>query len=174
MMHGKALLFAPTSPITAQIMSKPAPSPKKIKSLGQQVPNFDQATWEKERYGIVLEGTYLKFSQNKELKEQLLATVKKELVEASPRDRIWGVGFGANNAGKMRERWGLNLLGKALMEVRGRLGGEVEEEREDGLAEGEMEVLGERGEGGKKRKIEGLIKGAVGKKGTKGKKGKKN
>jgi ribA/ribD-fused uncharacterized protein len=105
MMHGKALLFAPTSPITAQIMSKPAPSPKKIKSLGQQVPNFDQATWEKERYGIVLEGTYLKFSQNKELKEQLLATGKKELVEASPRDRIWGVGFGANNAGKMRERW---------------------------------------------------------------------
>jgi len=56
------------------------------------------------------------------LRAQLLATGERELVEASPMDRIWGVGFAERNAGANRQRWGLNLLGKALMDVRGRLG----------------------------------------------------
>ncbi|KAI1198075.1 DUF1768-domain-containing protein [Nemania serpens] len=51
-------------------------------------------------------------------RDVLLATGDRELVEASPRDRIWGIGFGAKNAGANRRRWGLNLLGKCLMEVR--------------------------------------------------------
>ncbi|KAI1110896.1 DUF1768-domain-containing protein [Nemania sp. NC0429] len=51
-------------------------------------------------------------------RDALLATGDRELVEASPRDRIWGVGFGARNAPANRNRWGLNLLGKCLMEVR--------------------------------------------------------
>lgn len=48
----------------------------------------------------------------------LLETGDREIVEASPRDRIWGVGFGAKNAECQRARWGLNLLGKALTEAR--------------------------------------------------------
>lgn len=48
----------------------------------------------------------------------LLETGDREIVEASPRDRIWGVGFGAKNAEGQRARWGSNLLGKALMEAR--------------------------------------------------------
>lgn len=51
-------------------------------------------------------------------REVLLQTDNKELVEASPMDRIWGVGFGAANAGANRGRWGLNLLGKCLMRAR--------------------------------------------------------
>ncbi|KAI0142765.1 DUF1768-domain-containing protein [Xylariaceae sp. FL1272] len=51
-------------------------------------------------------------------RDVLLATGDRELVEASPLDRIWGIGFGARNAPKCRERWGMNLLGKCLMEVR--------------------------------------------------------
>ncbi|KAI0426963.1 hypothetical protein F5Y09DRAFT_47359 [Xylaria sp. FL1042] len=51
-------------------------------------------------------------------RDVLLATGTRELVEASPRDRIWGVGFGAKNAVNNRHRWGKNLLGKCLMEVR--------------------------------------------------------
>lgn len=62
--------------------------------------------------------------QNGDLRKQLLATGTRDLVEASPRDRIWGIGFGWKNAEKQRQRWGLNLLGKALVEVRERLRGE--------------------------------------------------
>ena len=50
-------------------------------------------------------------------------TGSRVLVEASPRDRVWGIGLAADDerAGSP-ERWqGLNLLGFALMEVRHRL-----------------------------------------------------
>jgi hypothetical protein len=89
--------------------------------LGRKVPNFSDDVWVAERYAIVLEGSYLKFTQNDDLKRQLLDTGTRELVEASPRDRIWGIGFGKDRAGSVRERWGLNLLGKALVETRGRI-----------------------------------------------------
>ncbi|EEP81506.1 conserved hypothetical protein [Uncinocarpus reesii 1704] len=123
MMHRKGILFAPDDSTTQEILSagKPVPSPRTLKSLGRQIPNFDEDIWKKERLKIVVEGNYLKFTQNEDLRAQLLATGDRELVEASPRDRIWGVGFGAKNAEAQRHRWGLNLLGKALMEVRDRI-----------------------------------------------------
>jgi len=89
-----------------------------IKSLGRKVRGFDEAMWVAKRDGIVLEGNLLKFRQNADLKAKLLATGKKTLVEASPRDRIWGVGFGEKNALNQKDRWGLNLLGKALEDTR--------------------------------------------------------
>lgn len=55
----------------------------------------------------------------------LLDTGDSELVEAAPKDRIWGIGFGAKYAEDFRQEWGQNLLGKALMEVRKRLREEV-------------------------------------------------
>lgn len=73
---------------------------------------------------IVEEGNYHKFTISEDaasLKAMLLATGERELVEASPMDRIWGVGFTEKNAGHNRVRWGQNLLGKALMNVRARL-----------------------------------------------------
>ena len=141
-MHRKGLLFAPDSPVTAQILAPngPVPDPQKLKSLGRKVPNFDDRAWHKERFNIVVEGNYQKFSQNPKLKRRLLATGTRELVEASPRDRIWGVGFGAKNALKNRSRWGLNLLGKALMEVRERLQKEEEADVEDFDAEADAEA----------------------------------
>ena len=63
------------------------------------------------------------------LAEVLLATGEREIVEASPMDRIWGIGFGERKAEEVgRERWGLNLLGKALMEVRSELREEAAKE----------------------------------------------
>lgn len=41
--------------------------------------------------------------------------------QASPEDRIWGVGFGAKNAEENRDKWGENLLGLAIMKVRDKL-----------------------------------------------------
>jgi len=123
MMHRKALLFAPEDTITKEILSAgaPAPHPRDLRTLGRKVPNFSDKIWVAERYAIVLEGSYLKFTQNEDLKRQLLGTGTRELVEASPRDRVWGIGFGKDRAESVRERWGLNLLGKALMETRGRI-----------------------------------------------------
>ncbi|KAJ4377788.1 hypothetical protein N0V83_000618 [Neocucurbitaria cava] len=81
---------------------------------------------------IVIDGTYHKFTISEDaenLRAMLMATGKRELVEASPRDRIWGVGFAEKNAGENRVRWGQNLLGKALMRVRERLREEADEEK---------------------------------------------
>ncbi|KAK6359430.1 hypothetical protein TWF696_000590 [Orbilia brochopaga] len=120
MMHQKGVLFAPDHPVTAEILAGNH-TPKTIKALGRKVPDFDDDIWKKKRYEIVVQANYLKFTQDEKLKARLLETGNRELVEASPRDRIWGVGFGATNAPNMRARWGMNLLGKALMDVRERI-----------------------------------------------------
>ncbi|CAE6504014.1 unnamed protein product [Rhizoctonia solani] len=116
MMHRKGMLFAPDSPVTSAILE--TTNPRDIKSLGRVIPNFDEAVWKRDRLHIVTEGSRLKFRQSEALKARLLATEGNELVEASPFDRIWGIGFGAKQAPMKRDKWGQNLLGKALMAVR--------------------------------------------------------
>lgn len=116
MMVQKALLFEDAD--KAREILKVPDDMGAVKALGRQVKNFDEATWVGARKQIVLDGNLHKFRQNKELKAKLLATGTKRIVEASPRDRIWGIGFGAKNALRNRERWGLNLLGLALEETR--------------------------------------------------------
>jgi len=64
-----------------------------------------------------------KFRQNPALGDFLRSTRTKVLVEASPLDRIWGIGLSAD-APEAQDplRWrGLNLLGFALMEAREQL-----------------------------------------------------
>ena len=72
---------------------------------------------------IVEQGNYLKFSQNPKLRDILLSTGGKVIVEASPSDSIWGLGFDAEHAEANEHKWGANKLGKALMRVRDRLSG---------------------------------------------------
>ena len=57
------------------------------------------------------------------MKGILFETYPKLLVEASPRDRLWGIGLGASNpkAQNPAEWRGKNLLGKCLTEVRDKL-----------------------------------------------------
>lgn len=52
--------------------------------------------------------------------KRLLETSDKTIVEASPYDKIWGIGLKKEAAVKIPEaQWpGENLLGKALMVVR--------------------------------------------------------
>jgi ribA/ribD-fused uncharacterized protein len=115
MMYHKALLFNDPD-VATQILE--ATDPKDVKALGRMVKDFDDDTWKDKRYQIVVDGNFLKFRQHDNLRKLLLETEGSFIVEASPRDRIWGIGFGAKNALANKERWGLNLLGKALMEVR--------------------------------------------------------
>ncbi|KAI8164909.1 hypothetical protein K4K49_012158 [Colletotrichum sp. SAR 10_70] len=119
MMYGKAMLF--NDPKVALTILK-ADHPRKVKALGRKVSGFDEAIWNENRERIVREGSLLKFRSSPELKEKLLGTGERELVEASPMDRIWGIGYSPEKApASDRSRWGLNLLGKVLMEVRAHL-----------------------------------------------------
>lgn len=120
MMAGKALLFGDQE--THERILK-AVTPADVKQLGREVRGFDDARWTEARLDIVVQGNLAKFSQHPALGEYLLSTGDQVLVEASPVDRIWGIGLAADDARASRpEQWrGLNLLGYALMEVRERL-----------------------------------------------------
>ena len=117
MMAEKARLFGDEE-TEKQIME--ATDPKQMKALGRKVKNFKEKIWLKLRYSVVLNGNYLKFAQNKDMRDILLSTGDKILVEASPLDIIWGIGYSKNNAeAAIPQNWrGSNLLGFALMEVR--------------------------------------------------------
>lgn len=121
MMVQKAKLFGDEEIAQSMLRAK---TPKEHKSLGRKVRNFDHKLWDENKFRIVEEGNWWKFTKSKEnaqLKDFLLATGDRELVEASPYDRIWGIGFNHNCAEENRDDWGGNLLGKAIMNVRKRL-----------------------------------------------------
>ena len=117
MMYHKAKLFGDTE-IAEKILKET--SPTKIKGLGRKVKGFSEDIWQQNREIIVKKGSMLKFSQNKHLKQVLLETGNTTLVEASPGDRIWGIGMAIGTPGIDDEKnWeGKNLLGKLLTEVR--------------------------------------------------------
>jgi len=122
MMAEKARLFNDEE-VRQQILN--APTPKAAKELGRQIKNFQEELWQESRFQLVVEGNQAKFTQNAELQRFLLGTGDRILVEASPLDRIWGIGLAADSElATNPNRWrGLNLLGFALMEVRDRLRG---------------------------------------------------
>jgi len=95
-------------------------NPRNVKALGRRVAGFDVEKWAIISYIYMVGACYAKFNQNEDLKQQLLATGDKTLVEASPYDTIWGIGLGMDNDDILDEsKWrGMNLLGKALMVVR--------------------------------------------------------
>lgn len=121
MMAKKAELFDPDR--IEQILK--AKSPAQAKMIGRNVEGFSNEIWDKHKYEIVRQGTFLKFSQNEELATFLINTKKRILVEASPVDPIWGLGLAKDhrNAGNPSKWRGENLLGFALMEVRDELAG---------------------------------------------------
>lgn len=144
-MYHKATLFNDAQAASAILKTG---HPRKVKTLGRTVRNYDDAAWMREREGIVQRGNYAKFTyavpsggedaadesgetswrlgngaeahvvRARSFREALLQTGDRDLVEASPFDRIWGIGFKGADAEANRENWGLNLLGKALEVVR--------------------------------------------------------
>ncbi|KAK5938952.1 hypothetical protein PMZ80_009144 [Knufia obscura] len=177
MMYHKALHFADTES-AAVVMA--TDNPHEHKTIGKNVRGFKAYEWDKVKRDVVVQGNMLKFGQcvapredgfvypppelvsgrlvvkqgvkaeEVSLRELLLATGDRELVEAAPGDRVWGVGFGAAEAERLRgvnrEKWGSNYLGKALMEVRRGIRAEEngeEMDREHGeVAEREGDVEG--------------------------------
>jgi ribA/ribD-fused uncharacterized protein len=141
MMQRKALCFDDLVTATEIMLTD---SPQKCKALGQQILDFDDAIWNMHKFQVVEEGSYHKFmhaidpEEREVLKRKLLATGERELVEASRFDRVWGVGFTVEELrrtqkgerrGAEREKWGQNLLGKALMSARKRIREEEEQRK---------------------------------------------
>lgn len=145
MMHHKAILFGDVA-TGAEILE--AGHPPRAKDLGRSVQGFNEEIWTAHRERIVRRASWCKFTcpvedgnagfdagggdrvwrlgkcpdarefSSKSFRTVLLNTGSRELIEASPHDRIWGIGYGVADAGQNRDTWGLNLLGKVLMSVR--------------------------------------------------------
>ena len=120
MMYQKAILFGDMT-VANKILT--ATTPNDAKKLGRDISNFDDEIWNKYRFDIVVQANLHKFSQHSELNSFLLSTNDLILVEASPVDKIWGIGIAADHPdAKNPIKWqGLNLLGYALMVVREKL-----------------------------------------------------
>lgn len=120
MMAEKARLFDDQETLAEVLAAK---TPAVAKKLGRKVANFNDIAWLAARWDIVVRGNHAKFSQHADLKTFLLHTGDRIIVEASPFDKIWGIGMAATHANAENPaQWnGLNLLGFALMEVRERM-----------------------------------------------------
>lgn len=121
MMAAKANLFGDTESQRAIMRSH---DPAEQKAFGRQVRGYVEDEWVKVREEISDSFLLRKFYQNPELKQILLDTGDKIIVEASPYDKVWGIGMGVNNYPDIldQSKWkGQNLLGESLMRVRTRL-----------------------------------------------------
>ncbi|KAL3869015.1 hypothetical protein ACJMK2_041749 [Sinanodonta woodiana] len=117
MHHQKAVTFKDKLSAKKILASE---DPKEHKKLGRRVTNFEKEVWDSVSVEIVKKGNVAKFSQDEKLKKALFDTGDKILAEASPRDRIWGIGLGPSNPkAQDSKNWrGKNKLGQALTEVK--------------------------------------------------------
>ncbi|KAK4449314.1 N-glycosidase R617 [Podospora aff. communis PSN243] len=134
MMYHKAVLF--NDPATAQLILESTTltvwvaNRERIVEDGTRYKYTRPVSEEGLRYGVNPDAELI---APMTLRGLLLATGDEEIVEASPMDKIWGIGFGERKAEANRERWGLNLLGKALVKVRGELREEEGKEKKEGV-----------------------------------------
>jgi ribA/ribD-fused uncharacterized protein len=98
------------TPVAEQIrLAENAP---KARSLGQHRSFTVRPDWETVKKTIMHQALQAKFSQNRKLRQQLLATGDELLIHHSPKDLYWG--WGEKGEGK-------NYLGLLIMEVRASL-----------------------------------------------------
>ena len=121
MMAGKARCMGDDK--TLQLIMKSKDSAQ-CKALGRKISPWDQDKWDNAKEDIVFQGNLAKYGQNEDLKKELLRFDHKKLfVEASPYDRIWGIGLAVHDekADDQKNWEGTNLLGNILTKVRGEL-----------------------------------------------------
>lgn len=120
MMAGKARLFGDEDALAGILASR---TPAQAKNIGRLVRGFEEDRWAETCFDLVVAGNVAKFGQDPSLRRYLLGTSARVLVEASPVDRIWGIGLAADDprATDPRQWRGTNLLGFALMRARTRL-----------------------------------------------------
>lgn len=117
MMAKKALTFKDMEAYEEIMASS---SPKEQKAIGRRVKNFNAEVWSVISREVVYQANYAKFTQNPQMKEELMATGDLEIVEASPKDKIWGIGLHETDPRAWdKSQWqGTNWLGIEIMRVR--------------------------------------------------------
>lgn len=117
MMAKKSLVFNDFDALEKIMLSD---DPAEQKAFGRQIIGFNKKHWDTVCRKIVYDGNYAKFTQNHDLYDELMSTIGKELVEASPYDKIWGIGLAEDNPKAWdKKTWeGTNWLGEAIMKVR--------------------------------------------------------
>jgi len=116
-MYQKAVLFNDVDIAKKILISA---DPARHRHLGKQVAGFNKQLWQQKCRQFAFDGNYGKFTQDPTLKEALLQTAGKSLAEASPYDRVWGIGLSISNP-KICDRslWrGKNWAGEVLESVR--------------------------------------------------------
>lgn len=112
-----------------------APTPGEAKALGRKIPYFDGDLWNDVSEQLVYYGVREKFLANPALGSMLMATGSALLCEATPPDRVWGIGMSVDDPSFNRPAsWkGKNLQGRVCMRVRtdlGLCGGELPDRKE--------------------------------------------
>jgi len=117
MMYQKAMLFHDYD-VADMIMEQS--HPRKQKFLGREVRNFDNEVWMENCEDIMVDGLYSKFTQDSYSLITMIDSGDSIIVEASPTDKIWGIGMDVNHPDiNDPNKWkGMNLLGKVLMRTR--------------------------------------------------------
>ncbi|TVY20495.1 N-glycosidase [Lachnellula arida] len=118
MVYIKALVF---QDFESMEQIKAASTPAQAHALGRKIKGFSDERWDFYKLKAVCDANYMKFTSNEFLKGKLLGTGWRTLVQASPGDRVWGIGYGAEDAEGNRSNWGTNYLGQILMHVRRRI-----------------------------------------------------
>ena len=95
-------------------------NPAEMKRLTSNLQHFNQKSWEEKAPEIAHTAILNKFRQNRSLRQYLVSTGDKTLVEASPYDKLWGIGLGKDDRDILKKKniWGKNLQGGTLMRVR--------------------------------------------------------
>lgn len=117
-MYHKAILMSDLD-TAKKILS--VSTPFKAKQLGRTVKGFDESKWDTEKVSIMIRALQLKATQHEDIKQFLINTECGTIfVEASPYDRIWGIGLKASDANaRMKSKWrGQNLLGDCWTRVK--------------------------------------------------------
>lgn len=117
-MWEKATFFGDDMIAHAILIAKDA---RETKELGRKIQGYNDREWETVRLGFMTYVNLLKYQQNPAMGDVLRATEKRILVEASPYDGIWGIKRSVEEAAAGATWQGRNLLGEALMTVRGLL-----------------------------------------------------
>jgi len=119
MAYQKALYFK-NMELAQEILS--TTHPKEIKALVRKI-QHDHLQWDNVKVDFFRTANILKFSQNISLKTKLLHGFGDNplFVNADPYDSVWGIGYCADSAMKYRHRWGNNLAGKIITDVRNEL-----------------------------------------------------
>lgn len=117
MTYMKAVLFN-DSATAEKVINTTGIHPARHRKMGRNLSNFNAVLWNDRSPNIAAGVNWYKFTQNTFLKDMLLSTGDKTIVQCNPYDRTWGIGFSRESAMTNANSWGENRLGKALMTVR--------------------------------------------------------